>query len=157
MNEGSVKKPRRSYKRQGKLSDGDKHLIEDVIAQTPGGLSTGQQHALAVVLRKSRDVVKRAIEDAHDNLAERAGRYADIHLQTTETALSNGDAKSLEVAARASQSAMENINVDGVGVVEKKPDKPVGNQVIVGIQLGGMQTPEVTVTEVSIEGAKVGA
>jgi hypothetical protein len=148
----AVAKPKRKvYKRPGSPSDAEKGLVADVVANSPGGLSPTQQNALATVLKRGRGVVKQMVEDAAMTLAERAGRYADIHLQTTEAALANGDAKSLEVAARASQWAMENINVDGTGVVEKPASKPTGPSVMIGIKLGGMQTP----SDVIIEGAKV--
>lgn len=141
-------KPKRKYtkrlKHAGKPSELEKGLIADVLANSPGGLSVREVSALATVMRRSKDVIRRAVEEAHDTLIERAGRYADIHMQAVETALENGDAKSLEVAARASQWAMENINLDGQGVVEKPAAKPMGPSIQIGIALGGMNKQEST-------------
>lgn len=137
-----VRKPRKA------LTEGEQHVIEDIIAQVPGGLTMRQQSALATVLRRPRNMVKQAVAEAALELADRAQRYADIHMKATEVALENGDAKSLEVAARASQWALENINVDGTRVVEKAPDKPTGPAIQIGIMVGGKNIPSESVIDV---------
>lgn len=150
----SATKPR--HKRQGPATDADKSLIQDIIAQTPGGLSNGQVNALAIVLQRSRAKTKELVEEAALKVAERAERYADIHMRVTEEALANGDAKSLEVAARASQWAMENINVDGVGVIEKAANKPAAPSVMIGIRVGGLnETPSEASKGIEVLEAKV--
>ena len=150
-------KPRKRHKKLGSFTDAEKTIVEDIVAQSPGGLNTSEVNALARVLRRNREIIKAAVIEAAETLADRAGRYADIHLQTTEAALANGDAKSLEVAARASQWALENISVDGVAVVEKKADKPTGPQINIGVIVGGKnETPVVTeITDAELKNTNV--
>lgn len=103
-------------------------------------MAPAQVHSLAKALRRSRTAVRQAVEDARDTFVERAGRYVDIHMTTVEAALANGDAKSLEVAARGAQWALEHVSADGVRVVEKTEANP-GLKVAIGIKIGGVDTP----------------
>ncbi len=110
-------------------------------------VSEGQVTALAKVLRRSTDDAKKLIEDAKDVLINNTKRYATIHMQATEDALTEGSAKSLDVATKAAQWALENIAEGATRVVEKAAPAATGTKVMVGIQFGGRNTADVVDAE----------
>lgn len=138
------KKP---YKRTGKPSKAEKALVAEFVADQPLAVSEGQVTALAKVLRRSTDDAKKLIEDAKDVLINNTKRYATIHMQATEDALAEGSAKSLDVATKAAQWALENIAEGGVRAVEATVKAESGTKVFVGIKFGGLNTPEVVDAE----------
>jgi hypothetical protein len=138
------KKTRRG-KRGGPLTKPEKDLIAAVVLDQPREMQAPQISSLAHGLRRSKDAVKAAIEDARGEFLGRAGRYVQIHAETTEAALANGDAKSLEVAARSSQWAIERISVDGMQIVERPTDAPTGARIFIGLSLGGTKDPITTI------------
>ena len=72
-----------------------------------GELSNDQVYGLARALRYKPERIKEVIATARENFVESSIRYVEIHKQAAEQALLNGDPKSLDVAARAAQWAIE--------------------------------------------------
>ena len=140
-------KPRKKIftKRQGSPTKAEKELVAQFVMDQPGGITPRQTTSLARVLRRSKELTKQMIEDARENFVESAGRYVDIHKQATEAALANGDAKSLEVAVRGSQWALENLSEEGVRIVDKASSESTGTKIMVGIQVGGIQHPDTVI------------
>ena len=148
----------RKHKRIGAISKEEKALVADVLANTPGELSTGQVTALATTLRRSKEAVKALIEDAKENFQSKAKRYSEIHIEAAEKALEAGTEKSLAVAVSASQWAMENLSAEGVSIVGKKQDNaPQGGKIMIGIQIGGLkgEPAPITPTTAIIDAEKI--
>lgn len=140
-------------KRLGPVTDIEKDMVAKFVLDQPAAITPSQTNALARVLRRSKDVTKRLIEEAKDKLVDSTERYVDIHRQTVETALSNGDAKSLEVALKGSQWAMEHISQDGTRVVDKAGSGGgnSGTKVLIGVQIGGLREPLAIDVPVTVE------
>lgn len=140
------KKPhkKRTYRRHGgSLSKSEKDLIANTALAQPGGLSPLQVTGLAKVLKRSPALIQQAIIEARDQFVGSAGRYVEIHKQATEDALSNGDAKSLDVAVRGAQWALTNISAEGTRIVDKPNTEATGSKVMIGIRVGGIDTPAI--------------
>ncbi len=135
-------------KRKGPVTQVEKEFVSKFVMDQPAQITPTQERALSRVLRRSRDVVKEMVEEARENFVAGAGRYVEIHRQATEAALSNGDPKSLEVAARSAQWALTNISAEGSRIVEKPEAGSGGPKIMVGIKFGGAAVP-VTVDESS--------
>ena len=139
--------PKRYPKRRDKPTDTEKALIAQVVADQPGGILPSQVTALATALRRPKELTKQLVEEAKENFVASAGRYVDIHKEATEAALANGDSKSLEVAVRGSQWALENLSAEGVRIVDKVSTESTGPKIMIGIKLGGM-TDAVVATKI---------
>jgi hypothetical protein len=127
----------RHYPRRGHLSQPEKDLIAAVVMDSPREVDARQINGLAKGLRRRRSAIKEAVEQAREIFLGRAPRYVDIHMQTTEAALAAGDPKSLEVAARSSQWAIEHTSADGASIIEKVTEGSSGVKVIIGVKVGG--------------------
>ena len=126
-------------KRNGAVTKVEKDLIARVIADQSAEMTTSQVNALAIVTRRSRATIKKAVEEAHETFVDRSQRYVDIHLQTVEAGLSSGTDKGLEVAQRGSQWAIENISEGGARIVEKaSKDENTGARIMIGVRIGGI-------------------
>lgn len=153
----SQPKQKRKYRRMGGPSQAEKDMVAQFVMDQPKDLSRPQISALATVLNRTPAATKHLIEQAKDNFVAKAGRYVDIHLQTTEMALLNGDPKSLEVAARASQWAIEKISGGGVAIVDKNPSEGAygGPRIMIGVKIGNaderVSTVSVDAVDASIE------
>lgn len=131
-------------KRSLKAKDARQQVIVTQTVQEAGGdLRSREVAALARVLHTNKDHVREMVETARSLLAERAVEYVDAHKKAVDKALHNGDAKSLEVAARATQWAMEHIKFEGKSIVDKPGgESGQGTQIIIGIKLGGQNTEQ---------------
>src|SRR5713101_7029821 len=108
MARSSPKLPRVfSTRRVGPLTKDEKALIGQFLADQPHEVTREQIKLLAKLMHRSPNTIRQCIEQARENFVASAGRYVEIHLAATEAALANGDPKSLEVAARGAQWAME--------------------------------------------------
>lgn len=143
-------------KRAGKPTQVEQSLITQFVRDQPREVTSGQVAALARVLRRPRETVKSMIEAAREDFAVEASFYVAAHKTSVQRALDvtnkdgEHDAKALDVAARASQWALENLSAEGVRVVDKpsagKGD--TGPRIMVGINVGGLNTkPTVEVVE----------
>jgi hypothetical protein len=138
-------------KRGGAISKAEKHLIAQFVRDQPREVTTTQVNSLAKVLRRSKDAVKQMVVEARENFAAEADFYVTSHKKSVERALNvtnkegEYDAKALDVAARASQWALENLSAEGQRVVDKpsagKGDS--GPRIMVGVSIGGLNTPAV--------------
>jgi hypothetical protein len=135
---------REPRKRAYKISDSDKKIIEDVAMTQPAELSSRQVKALAVVLRHSPERIKAVIAEARDNFVASSTRYVEIHRQAAEAALANGDAKSLDVATKAAQWAIESVSEQGARIIDQDKAGPTGTRVMIGIRVGGIDNPVTT-------------
>jgi len=142
-----VKTKRAVFKRIGAITQTEKELVAAVVMDQPREMSVVQVNSLAKALRRSREQMRELVENARDNFVCRAERYVDIHLETAEAALANGDAKSLEVASRSAQWAMENMASDGVRIVDKPTKEDTSPKVYVGIKIGGLNEAPVVVSK----------
>jgi hypothetical protein len=136
------KRKRKLPKRTGVITKVEKDLIARVVADQSSEMTERQINALAVVTRRSKALVKKAVEEAHETFVDRSKRYVDIHLATVEQAFAKGTDKGLEVAQKGSQWAIENISEQGARIVEKKSDDTsTGTRIMIGVALGGTKTP----------------
>lgn len=144
---------KRATKRLGGTTQAEANLVAALVADQPREMTNQQVSSLAKVLRRSKDTTKALIEDARADFASKAPRYVEIHAQATEQALANGDAKSLEVAAKASQWAIAAMSQDGIRVVEKAEAGPTGMRIMVGVSMGGVrdQPAEVLMPVITVE------
>src|SRR2546423_1165453 len=97
-------------RRVGPLTKVEKALVDQFVADQPREITPEQVRALAKLLRRSPNTIRQCITQARDDFASHAHRYVEIHHEAVETALAKGDPKSLEVALRGSQWALENIS-----------------------------------------------
>lgn len=133
-------------KRAGAPTTAEKSLVAQFVADQPAEVTPAQVSGLARVLRRSKDAVKKMVEEAKENLQASVDTYREIHLQATMDAAADESMKGKQVAIEASQWAMENIAADGVRVVEKtKSEGPSGPRIIIGVKVGGVDQPVTTV------------
>jgi hypothetical protein len=134
---GTVKGKR--YKKQGKPTDAEKAVVAAVVLDSPAEVTPQQVSALATALNRTPAAIKKLVQDARTMLVSSAGDYVAIHKLATEAALRAGDPKSLDVAIKASQWAIQNISADGARVVDKASTEPQGQRIFIGIKMGGME------------------
>lgn len=152
-------------KRTGSISKTEQALVTQFVLDQPREVTTQQVTALSKVLRRSKDAVKGMVQAAREDFNASADFYVKSHKQAVDRALNvtnplgEHDAKALDVAARASQWAMENMSAEGQRIVDKPTagKSDMGPRIMVGINLGGLNAkPAVDVVEIpSSEQAKV--
>lgn len=113
----------------------------------PGPLTSKQETALSVLLKRDRTQVRTLVEDARDNFAASAPDYVKIHRDACEAGLESGDPKGFAVAASGAQWALENMSFDGARVVDppKKDKGPSGPRILIGVKVGGVDQPATVV------------
>lgn len=127
-------------------------IVQSLVDRKHGLVTVKDVTALAAVTGTRKLDLLRIIEEAKERFSGAAVDYVNLHKQATETALANGDAKSLDVATRASQWAIERMEHEGKRVVSKEA-KTEGNgstKILIGINLGG-KNPTFVETEPVIE------
>lgn len=129
-------------KRKGAPTKAEKALVAQLVLDQPAEMSVSQVNALARTLRRSKDVVREMVERARENFVASAEDYVEVHRRATAGALESRD---FEVAGKLSQWAMSNISEQGVCVIEKAAEGPSGPRILVGIRIGGIDQPAVTV------------
>lgn len=127
---------KKTFYRRGAPSKAEKALIGQVVQDFPGELANAQVTALATTLKRTKEMVRTMIEQARENFVSEAESYVAMHKRVVEAAYENGDAKSLEVARRGAEWAMENIGSEGTRIVEKVATGPRGIQVMIGVKIG---------------------
>lgn len=125
-------------RRIGPVTDAERDLVAKFVQDQPAELSTKQVNALSTVLRRTKEKTIELIEQARERLIDSAKDYVNAHKKAIQMALANGDAKSLEVAVRGSQWAMENISEGSTRIVDKGSTGPQGTQILIGVKIGGM-------------------
>jgi hypothetical protein len=152
-------------KRGGSVSDAEQALVTQFVLDQPREVTTAQVTALSRVLRRTKEAVKEMVVRAREDFSASADFYVKSHKTSVERALNvtnregEHDPKALDVAARASQWALENLSAEGQRIVDKpsagKGD--MGPRIMVGINIGGLNTkPAAEVIEISnSEEAKV--
>lgn len=139
---------------RGRLSNAEKDTINAIVKLTPGGISKQQSDAIAIVLKRDRATIARAVDAAQNTLQQNARRYVDIHLLATEAALEAGEH---DTARKAAEFAMKSITAkreDGstARIIDPETTEPrSGPQVKIGIALGGMSRTLPQTTERSID------
>lgn len=142
-------------KRHGRVMPAEQALVTQFVKDQPHEVTEKQVTALSTVLGRSKDLVKSMVVRAREEFNASAEFYVNAHKQTVERALNvtnkegEHDAKALDVAAKATQWAMENLSAEGQRVVDKptagKGD--TGPRIVVAVQVGGLNTPAVEVSE----------
>lgn len=144
------------FKRRGSPSDAEQAMVAQFVRDQPHEVTEKQVTALSKVLCRSKEMVKGMVASAREEFNASADFYVKSHKTAVERALSvlgkegEHDPKALDVAARASQWAMENMSAEGQRVVDKpsagKGD--MGPRIMVGINLGGLNTKPTVETTV---------
>jgi hypothetical protein len=143
-------------KRGGSISKVEQALISQFVLDQPREVTEKQVTALSKVLRRSKEAVRDMVVKAREKFNESATFYVQSHkravLRALDVKTKDGeyDAKALDVAARASQWALENLSAEGQRVV----DKPLagkdhsGPRIVVAVRVGGLNDkPAVEVVE----------
>lgn len=143
------KKSRRVFKRGGSMSKVEKDFIAQFVQDQPTGITPTQERSLAKVMRRSRETIKSALEEAKDKFVASAERYVDIHRAATEAALATGDN---EQALKGSQWALTNIGAEGARIIDKQTEAPTGSRIMIGIRVGGVDKP---ITAVALDAEPV--
>lgn len=133
------RKPRLLKRANAKISLEEKNLVAQFVMDQPREIAPQQINALATVLRRPKETVKAMVEQARENFVASAEYYVEAHKRAVDTALTNGDSKSLEVAVRGSQWAMENMSIEGTRIVEKAVADAGGTKIMIGVQIGGLK------------------
>jgi hypothetical protein len=141
-------------KRGGVPTKTEQALVTQFVRDQPREVTQSQVNALAKVLRRSRETVKEMVSRAREDFQTSADFYVKAHKESVEKALKvtnkdgEHDPKALDVAARSSQWALENLAAEGVRVIDKpnagKGD--TGPRIVIGIGVGGLNKPESTIT-----------
>lgn len=126
-------------RRWQKAREQQQAIVTQVVQQQGGDLGERQVTSLARTLKRSREQIVAMVQQAREELANNAVDYVNIHKMAVESALANGDAKSLEVAVKGSQWAMSNLSLEGQRVVDRQTGDGGGSgtQIIIGIKIGG--------------------
>lgn len=143
-------------KRTGSITKTEQALVTQFVLDQPREVTTAQVTALSKVLRRSKEAVKDMVVRAREEFNASADFYVLSHKQSVERALNvttkegEYDPKALDVAARASQWAMENLSAEGQRLVDKPAagKGEMGPRIMVGINLGGMNTKPTVETAV---------
>jgi hypothetical protein len=150
-------------KRSGGITVTEQALVTQFVNDQPREVTEKQVTALSKVLRRSKDAVKGMVQKAREDFNASADFYVKSHKVAVKRALTSmnkegeHDPKALDVAARASQWALESLSAEGQRVVDKpsatKGDS--GPRIMVGVSIGGLNTPaavDVTETTPVLEG-----
>lgn len=124
-------------------------IVQNLVDRKHGLVTVKDVTALARITGATKDVLTEIIDQARERFSGAAVDYVNLHKEATVLAVANGDAKSLDVATRASQWAIEKLSHKGGRVIEA-PAKVVGDgstKILIGISLGG-KNPTYTDTEV---------
>lgn len=153
----------KTHKRAGVITKTEQALVTQFVKDQPRDVTPQQVTALSKVLRRSKEAVKAMVEQAREEFAVSADFYVKSHKQSVERALAvttkdgEHDPKALDVAARASQWALENLSAEGQRVVDAKTASKGdgGTKIMINIPFGGMNAPptvNVVETEPILEG-----
>ncbi len=114
-------------------------IVQSLVDRKKGLVTAEDVVALAKVTGVTKSKITELVETAREQFSGAAVEYVNIHKQATQAALANGDAKSLDVATRASQWAIEKISHEGKRVIDGPVKGPTegGTKIMIGIQLGG--------------------
>lgn len=114
--------------RKGRMTKAEKALLEAV---DPKADIREAAIALAPVLQRNPEALRAAIVEARERLVNRAGQYADLHLQAAQVAAGQGNAKPAEWALERLSYAEERI----VEPTPRGPEGPVGTAIQVRIEM----------------------
>lgn len=138
-------------RKKGRASKQEKQVVAQIVAENPGPITPKQVTAIATLTNRTKDMVRKMVEEAKQNFVERAKDYVDIHHMATVAALADGDN---ETAIKSSQWAMEKISAEGVRILDKTAETSSVPKVQIGIMMGGVTPPpgtSVTVTPIPNE------
>lgn len=159
-NEGFVMGTRQTVRRAGIPTIAEENLVTALVLDSPVELNSKQVNGLAKALRRPVSTVRTMIEKAQTKFRSKAERYVEVHLEATEAALRRGTDRSLEVATKASQWAIEKMSGEGARIIEPAAvvgPGQLGPRVMIGVKIGGMKhndaqpTIDVTAEEVPNE------
>ena len=122
-------------------------LVENLVERKKGMVTVRDLKALQQVTGENPTRLQTILAEAKEKFAAAAVDYVNLHKQATEMAVANGDAKSLDVATRAAQWAIEKIAHKGDRIIDKEAvSSNSGTKIMIGLQLGG-KNPMVVETE----------
>ena len=132
-------------KARGTISD-DTVLDAFLLAQT-GPVTKGQVGAMAKLLGRTPENIKKAMIRARHRFVSKAERYVELHGEATEEAMLRGDH---EIVIKASQWAMTNLAAEGVRIIDKpEAGADHGTKVLIGVQIGGVDQPKVLIGQIA--------
>lgn len=134
-------------KKAGIPTQAEKALVAQFVADQTCDVTPPQERALSRLLRRSPEATRKLIEEAKEQFVAAAPHYVTVHRQAVDMALANGDPKSLDVAVRGSQWALESMGDDTVRIVDKqKAAATSGSKILIGVAVGGVDQPVASIT-----------
>ncbi len=128
-------------------------LVQNLVDRKKGMVTVRDVKALAAVTGESPTRLQMILVEAKERFAASAVDYVNLHKQATEAAVANGDAKSLDVATRAAQWAIEKMSHKGERIIEKEVVKEgtSGTKIMIGLSLGGKNPSFIEAAPVEVE------
>jgi hypothetical protein len=135
-----AKPPQPFAKRVGPLTQDERALIFQFLADQPHEVTDEQIGMLARLMHRYPKTVRRCIEQAREEFVMRTRRYLDVHMEATEKALAEKD---YATAARHAEWALENLGVEGTRVIDRSKSDGPGTKVYVRLLPTAANTVEV--------------
>lgn len=123
--------------RLGAVTPKEKQIIELVLQDQPQDVSAEQVDQLSKLLRRNPQTIKALVQKARDTFSNNAPLYIEVHAKSVQSAYMNGD---FDTAAKHAEWAMENIENEGVSIIEaaSKSSRDNSPKVLINIPLGGI-------------------
>lgn len=124
-------------RRKGGMPNKSEQTIIDHIAKQPEHQVTPAiLESAAIIVHKSPETLARHVIAARQRLTEHAEKYVDLHMQSADAALANGE---YGEARKAAEWALEKISVGSRRIVDAPSTAQSTAPVIrIGIALGGI-------------------
>lgn len=142
-------KRQKVFGRMGRTTQAEKEFVQNFVEDMPGPITERQIGALAKTMRRSKDVIRKMVEDAAETFAENANFYIQSHRQAVADALSSDTMAGKKIAADAAQWAIEHMSGGGARIIEKAPTGPTGTKIMIGVKIGGHNAEENARVEVA--------
>lgn len=134
-------------KRYGTLTEAEKTLVQQFVADQPQELSPQRIQALSIAMDRRPEAIRGAIAEARSKFVENQKRYVNLHMTATEMALETGD---YDAAAKHAEWALSHAkDEDGSKIADSGDDDGKNERVgiapaiMIGVQLGGVKVPGV--------------
>jgi hypothetical protein len=114
------------------MTKAEKEALVEVAARAPEAIDIGR---MSQVMHRSPEAIKEMVRAARVKLQERAGEYADLHLEAAKRALDSGEP---DVARKAAEFILSRVGEGDVRVLDSEAGQtgPSGPQVIIGFAVG---------------------
>lgn len=128
--------------RHGTIMPEERQIIELMLRDQPQELSSEQITALSSLLRRNEKTVRNLVLKARDRFTENGTFYVEAHAKAVGAALASGE---FDTAAKHAEWAIENLEMEGGRIIDREVKGAGSNvpQVMIGVNLGGVPTPEI--------------